>query len=327
MGLHRRVDVRVGYAVFVVACSAGTAACQRHVAATVAHHVVRFTTGTPGGGFQPLGRALAAAYERILPDISVQVRESPGSVSNVEAMQQATADFGFAFADVAYMAYAGRLTAGSAPFDRLRGIAVLQLTPLQVVVRAGSGIRDVGDLRGRRIGLGPPGSGTALTATLVLQAFGMDLPQVDAKMLRFNDAARSLVDGRLDAMFVNASYPAASVLSVAEAGGRLLEVGGPHIERLRLEYPFLRPTMIPADTYPHHPSPVHTIGVDNLFVCRRDLDDTTVYRLTKAFFDVLPQLAAEEESLRSMDLEQAPATPIPLHHGAARYYRERQLRR
>jgi len=82
---------------------------------------------------------------------------------------------GLAYADVAYVAFVGNLEGQPARFDRLRGMAVLQLAPVHLVVDAESGIRDVSGLRGRRVGVGTPGSGTALTATLVLNAFGIDM--------------------------------------------------------------------------------------------------------------------------------------------------------
>lgn len=320
------VGLRRGCSIASMAVVFGMA-CHERPMPPATRTTIRLTTGTPGAGFHPLGQALAAQYGQSLPDIKVEVRESAGSVSNVEALQQGSADIGFAFADVAYMAFSGRLSAGSSPFDRLRGMAVLQLTPLHIVVRGGSTINDIAGLRGRRVGLGPPGSGTALTASMVLQAFGIGTGDVRAESLRFNEASTRLIAGTLDAMFVNASYPAESVRSATGAGARLLTVGGPAIERLRHEYPFLRPTVIPAGTYPRYASPIRTIGSDTLLVCRSDLDEATVYRLTKAFFDVLPALVAEQESLRLMDLEEAPATPIRLHEGAARYYRERELSR
>ena len=125
----------------------------------------------PGAGFHPLGEALAQAYRSAFPDLNLEVIESPGLVRNVEAIQKGEADLGFAFADVAYVAFVGRL-AEHGPFARLRGMAVLQLNQLHVVVRAQSKIDGVAGLRGRRVGVGPPGSGTALTADLVLRAFG-----------------------------------------------------------------------------------------------------------------------------------------------------------
>jgi TRAP transporter TAXI family solute receptor len=266
---------------------------------------------------------LGRAYRVAFPQLTLEVSESPGAVRNVEAIEHGEADIGFAFADVAYVAFVGGL--GDTSFARLRGMAVLQLNPLHLVVRAGSGIHDVSALRGRRVGVGPPGSGTALTAGLVLRAFGIDPQAVHAELLPFNDASAKLTNGELDAMFVNASHPAESVTMATRSGAQLLAIEGAAVDRLRHDYPFLRLTAIPARTYPAHPAPVHTIGVDNLLVCRNDLDEELVYELTKTFFAALPTLVREQASLRLMDFAQVPATPIPLHEGAARYYREREL--
>jgi TRAP transporter TAXI family solute receptor len=312
-------------AVLVLAVSAY--ACRPAVPPRAAPALVRFSTGTPGGGFYPLGEGLARAYERSLQAVTFQINPTAGAVTNVEAIQRGDADLGFAFADVAYIAYVGRLGGAPGAFDRLRGIAVMQLTPVHLVVGRESGIREVGHLRGRRIGVGPPGSGTALTAELILQAFGIGESAVHVELLQFNDAADRLVKGTLDAMFDTAIYPAASVTAATRAGARLMPLAGPPIERLRHDYPFLRVTIIPRGTYPGAIETIHTIGVDSLLVCRRDLDETLVYDLTRRFFDALPSLSASQGALRFMDLDQAPATPIPLHDGAARFYRERELLR
>ncbi len=302
-------------------------ACRPATQAPAPPAVVRFSTGTPGGGFYPLGEGLARAYERLFESVTFQINPTAGAVTNVEAIQHDAADLGFAFADVAYMAYVGRLGEAAGAFDRLRGIAVLQLTPVHLMVGRDSRITKVGHLRGRRIGVGPPGSGTALTAGLILQAFGIAETAVDVEQLQFNEAAARLVDGTLDAMFDTAIYPAASVTVAAQAGAHLLPIAGPPIERLRHDYPFLRVTMIPRDTYPGVGDTVRTIGVDSLLVCRRDLDERLVYDLTRRFFEALPSLSSSQGALRFMDLDQAPATPIPLHDGAARFYRERELLR
>jgi TRAP transporter TAXI family solute receptor len=289
--------------------------------------VVRFTTGPLGGGFYPLGEGLARAYAVSLPNVTIERLPSGGAVANADAIQQGTADLGFAFSDVAYIAFGGGLGRGSRPYDRLRGIAVLQLTPLHFVVRAGSDIRGITDLRGRRVGVGLPGTGTALTIELLLTAFGLRQGDVQVENLSFDEAARRLVDGSLDAMFDAAIYPAESVDMATQAGARLLPLVGPSVERLRREYPFFRAAAIPRATYPGVPAAVRTIGVDSLLICSRDLDESLVHDLTKGFFDALPSLSSSVDALRFMDLEQSPATPIPLHPGAARFYRERELQR
>jgi uncharacterized protein len=302
-----------------------TGACTGAAAPPQPRPIVRLATGTPGGGFYPVGEGLARAYARSMPQVDVEIHASAGAVANVEAIQRGDADLGFAFADVAYIAFVGRLAGATGPFDRLRGIAVLQPTPVHLVVGRDTGIRAVSELRGRRIGFGPPGSGTALTAELVLQAFGFGSSAVRAETLPFNEAAARLVSGTLDAMFDNAIFPAESVRMATRAGARLIPLTGAPIERLRHEYPFLRVTVIPRDTYPRVSEAIHTIGVDSVLVCRSGLDEALVYDLTKRFFDALPSLSSTQDALRSIDLEQAPATAIPLHDGAARFYREREL--
>ena len=311
-----------------LACAAGvlaltSAGCRQPASVAPVRAVVRLTTGTPGAGFYPLGDALARGLRQAARSPDVQARDSAGSVANVEALQRGEADLGLSYADVAYMAFVGRLERHPQAFDDLRGIAVLELTPVHLVVRANSGVRDAADLRGRRIGVGLPGSGSALTADIVLAALGIDASAVRLEPLRYVEAGNRVAAGTLDAMFVTGGDPMASVRASTGAGARLVPLTGAAIERLRHEYPFFRPTVIPGGTYPGHPDPIQTIGVDNLLVCRRSLDESLVHDLTARFFEILPSLSI----LTSMDLDQAPAAPIPLHDGAARYYRERELSR
>lgn len=288
---------------------------------------VRFVTGTPGAGFYALGEGLAREFARALPHLTFDVLASDGAATNIEAIQRGEADIGLAHADVTYLAYTGRLDRARPPFTRLRGMAMLQLTRVHVVVRGGAGIRRVEDLRGRRISLGRPGYGSASTAALVLQAYGIGLDEVTVERLRYDEAATRLAVGTLDALLVTGTYPLAAVTAATRTGARVLPLDGVAIDRLRAAYPFFTPTTIPAGAYPNQPTTIRTIGVDSLLVCRADLDEATVHDLTQQLFEVLPTLSLPELSAASMDFAQASATPIPLHEGAARYYRERELLR
>lgn len=288
---------------------------------------IRLTSGIPGAGFHPLGAALRDSFARVLPSVAIDIQESPGAVRNLQALQRGQADLGFAFADVAYMAYTGGLEEEPKPFDRIRGIAVLQLTPLHLIVRQGSGIERLEDLAGHRVSLGPVGSGTALTSSIVVRAFGIDPHDLRMERRPFNDATDRLLAGTIDAAFVDAAYPADAVVHATRAGARILPVDGAAIARLRSSYPFLRVTAIPGGTYPNHERHVPTVGIDSVLVCRADLPEELVYELTRALFDSLPSLSAARTWLQEMDVAQAPATPIPLHDGARRYYRERELTR
>ena len=287
---------------------------------------IRITTGLPGMTFKPLGEALAHAFASVMPDVRFEVIETAGSVANLQRLESGDADLGFALADVAYTAFNGRGADFPTPAQKIRGVAVLHPSAVHVLVPAHSKARSIADLRGR-IGVGPAGSGTAVTSALLLNAFGVSQHDIENRALPFITASNALATGELDAAFVVAADPVDAVQRATSTGARLIEIGGEHIRRLRSEYPFLRPGTIPGGTYPREPRPIQTMLVDVLLLTRAELDDELVRRVTGVLFDVLPQLAAKNDFLRLMDIRRAPATPMPLHTGAALYYRERELSR
>ena len=134
-----------------------------------------------------------------------------------------------------------------------------------------------------------------------------------------------LAAGRIDAMFDNGVYEAASVSEALRAGAHLVPITGPRVDQLRQTYPFFKQAVIPRGMY-EQPSTVATIGVDSLLICRRDLSEQLVYELTARVFDVFRSLSASD-FFDLVELGQAAATPVPLHDGAARFFREQALMR
>lgn len=257
----------------------------------------------------------------VLPDIRFQIATQGGSsITSLQDLRQGTIDFSMPMADVAYLAYSGQLEEMPERFDQLRGMAVLALNPLHLVAGAHTAVREIRDLRGLKISLGPPGSAMAPIAEQLLKANGIGLHDVNSVRLPNPEFADKLARREIDAAFVTFVPPNAGVASVAKRGARLVEIAGPAVEELRTRYPYLKRTVIPRATYPNQHEPVHTIGVDALLVCRADLDERVVNKLLDAFFATRPATTPP-------DLERAPATPIPLHPGAARYYRQRELSR
>jgi TRAP transporter TAXI family solute receptor len=161
----------------------------------------------------------------------------------------------------------------------------------------------------------------------VLKAFAVE-PVTIKPLGSRAEAARGLKDGSLDAIVLPGYvYPDEVSQAVIKEGAYLVPIDGPAIEELRRESPFVRVVMIPRDIYPGQDRIIPTVGIDMLIVCRRDLDEQLAYRLTQQLFNVFPRLARIEATLRFLNLDEAPATPIPLHPGAARYFRERELSR
>jgi TRAP transporter TAXI family solute receptor len=154
----------------------------------------------------------------------------------------------------------------------------------------------------------------------------MNYSDLSAEFLSFAEVMPRLANETLDAGFVVASYPLSAIEEMnARVGVRVLPIPPDVASRIRTSYPFMRPVTIPANTYAHQSAELATVGIDNILVCRADLPDNLVYRLTKTLFESLPTLARDDNAARLIDPDQGPITPIPLHPGAARYYREREI--
>jgi hypothetical protein len=275
-----------------------------------------------------LGQALARILSARVGGVHARAQATPGSVFNVDAVESGLADIAFAQGDAAYSAFRQGTPHSQRPHAMLRAVAVLYTNVMQIVVRRGDSIRGVPDLKGRRVGMGPTGSNTELTARIVLEANGLAVSDLRAESLGFDEASSHLAEDTLDADFVMASFPAAAIASANEkVGVRLLPVEDAPVRWIRERYPFYRPTVIPRETYRGQAVDVRTVGVDNVLVCRASLPEDLVQRITGVLLGSLAELAQVHGAARGIDPEQAPAAVIPLHPGAARFSRERELLR
>ncbi len=259
--------------------------------------------------------ALAHAFSSAIPDLDVRFTEKDRGLDYVKALQRGEADIAFLFSDTAYLAFAGELDGQR--YDQLRGVAVLDPSPVYVVVRGGSEIRSIEDLRGQRVDVGAISSSTALIAETVLNALSIAVAKSHDG---FAKASTRLADGTLDAAFVIGNFPQERFNAALNRGARIISFSRANMEQLQRRHPFVRPILIRAGTL--EGTPVLTIALDRLMVCRSGLDGELVYEVTRSFFAALPDLAAAYTPLRQTNADDAPATPIPLHEGASRYYRE-----
>jgi TRAP transporter TAXI family solute receptor len=257
---------------------------------------------------------------RNFPQFSVQLTDIGDSEKRLAAVQQGSVDVTVATADETYLAFNGLLPGRSQSMDKIRGIALLHSAAVHLL--AGPVANSGRGLRGMRVVLGNPvGANTALGERLI-DSMGIDRSEIRGEFLPRSVAVERLLKGEVDAAILIGRPPQEPVVQALHGGARLLDIDGPEIDRLRVYYPLLGRTLIPRETYPGQHAPVHTIGVDLLLVCRSDLDSKLVYELTRAYFEQSPQNVRYET-----DPQRAPAVVIPLHPGAARYYREREVSR
>jgi uncharacterized protein len=272
---------------------------------------------------------LAREYGHAVPSVELRPYDAISSLDALEALQRGHADVGFIMADLSYLAYAGRLDGQTARFDRLRAVFASGVLPLQLVARRDSGIRSVSDLSGHSVAVGVRGSAIERVASVTLKAFGIPLTAITPKALPSMRAADALRAGTVQAMFVIGAFPgpapAEPVRVALNADAYLVPIDGPGADRLREMNRYMRLAVIPPATYRQQRDSISTIGVENLLICRSDLDEQLVYELTKGFFQAVPKSSPLVDAFRSMDVDQAATTSIPLHEGAARYYRERDL--
>jgi TRAP transporter TAXI family solute receptor len=263
-----------------------------------------------------------------LHDTHIDLRTTSGGVVVVSAVDGGQGELGLAQSDVVYLAYRRGIERNWYPHKNLRAIAVLWVNTFYVLVRRDSPFRSISDLKGRRVGIIVPGTSGEFSMRYVLSAYGMSYADVEPTFQPTNQLVPRLGLGEIDAVFSANPLMLTAARSLSETVPlRLLPISRTVINRLRGSYPFLEPVTIAANQLHGQNQPIETLGSEWLLVCRSDLSEDLVYQLTREFFAQLPALARDHGEAALIDPEQAPATPIPLHAGAARYYREREVLR
>ena len=263
-----------------------------------------------------------------LPQIHINLQTTSGGVVAVTAVDSGQGQLGLAQSDVVYIVYRRGIERNVYPHKNLRAIAVLWVNTFHVLVRRDSPFQSIDDLKGRRVGIIPPGTSGEFSTRIVLSAHGMSYADVQAIFEPTDSLVPKLASGQIDAVFsANPLILTATRALSRSIPLRMLPIGRDEVNLLRGSYPFLKPVTVAANELPGQNRPIETLGAEWLLVCRSDLSEDRVYELTREFFEQLPALARDHGEAALIDPEQAPAAPIPLHAGAARYYREREILR
>ncbi|MDX3327181.1 MULTISPECIES: TAXI family TRAP transporter solute-binding subunit [Streptomyces] len=284
-----------------------------------------FSTGVRSGVYQRYGQRLEGALAKDMPKVSIRLRTSEGSQQNIERVATGKADFTIATAD----AVATYLQSGKPGAGRLRGCVRLYDDYIQLVVPRDSGIREVADLRGKRVGVGQKGSGVLLVADRLMRAAGVD-PAADITPVQagIDTMPARLADGRLDAFFWSGGLPTAAVQSLSEKFAiRLVPLEEALVTELQAvggSTRYYRSAVMPADAYPQaqQGEAVPTVAVSNLLITTDRTDPLTTEAFTRTVIDSRDRIGREVHSAQLVDLRTAIYTdPLPLHEGARRYYR------
>jgi TRAP transporter TAXI family solute receptor len=328
---------------------AGTAAAlavgidRRAAAASTDIRFFRIGTGAPSGTYFPLGGEMANVLSNPpgsrdcakggacgVPGVIAVAQATQGSVENVEAVIKGQFESALCQADVASWAYSGTngfVKEGAHP--GLRALANLFAESVHIVVRADGPIRSVKDLKGKRVSLGEPESGTLADARVVLSGAGIGEKELKASYMKLSSAAAGLADGSVDGFFQVAGWPVPAITELAQnTPVRLLPIPADMGDRLRKKWNYLVQDRIPAGTYAGIDEDVETLGIGAEWITTDKIETDFAYQLVKALWHDSNQKMIEGGHPIGKRIKLAHAIDglaLPLHPGAEQFYREMGL--
>ena len=292
--------------------------------ALAAEQFINVLTGGTSGVYYPLGVALGNAIGKAMPASKASVQATKASVENLNLLQAGRGEIAFTLGDSLSDAWNGNEEAGfKTPLKKLRGIAAIYPNYIQIVARADAGIKTLADLKGKKISVGAPKSGTELNARAILNAAGItykDFAKVE--YLPFGESVELMKNRQLDVTLQSAGLGVASLRDLATSV-EIVVVSIPPDVIKKTNDPAYLAAAIPANTYKGQTADVPAAIVQNYLVTHDGVPADVVYEMTKTLWTSLDQLVAAHSAAKSIELKRAlDGMPVPLHPGAEKYYKE-----
>jgi TRAP transporter TAXI family solute receptor len=284
-------------------------------------------TGGTGGVWYPLGGAMANLLTKSVPGFQVTAEVTGGSVDNITLIRTGESALGFSMVDAAWDAYRGQ-----GKFKQkveLRTLAVFYPQKNHVVTLEGNGIEKMADLRGKRVSVGSPGSGSEIIALRLLEAYGIN-PDKDIIKQRLGvaEAVNALKDRKIDAFIHNAAVPIPAVTDLGATPGIRMKLidHADAAEAMNKKYgPLYSKGTLAAKTYPNQAQNNATVDVWAVLLADTKMSDKVAYDTVKTLFEKRAELVMVARDAEQMTFENQfiGATPIPFHPGALKYFAEK----
>lgn len=324
------MDARARTSAVLLMLALPLSTCAEPSGAARKEQQLTIAVGYRGGVAEDIGRALATSFQGSIPGLRVETRTARGVDGNLDALKSGQADLAFVDAEGAYVAYRQEKTGGQTA-QRVRAIAMLYPTAVQIFVKRDLNLSSIAQLRGRRVIVGAPDDYADKATRLILDSYGLNYDAVHPLFIWGTKAREALQSGEADALVFYTPFRSQTITDVSDnLDLDLLSVNHVNIGQMQSASErnhFLKTITIPRSTYSGQARDVLTIGDEILLLCRAELDEPLVTALTQTLFDSVPVLVQAHPAAGTIDVERGPNTSVPLHPGAARYYRERELPR
>ena len=294
--------------------------------AASAEDFISIATGGTAGTYYPIGGAIAKAVSDG-SDLKATAETGNASVANINQVSKGEIAVAFAQNDTAYWAYNGQ-EMFKEPRQNLRVVAALFPEHVQLIVTKEAGIKTMADLKGKRVSVGAPGSGVEADVQAIFKVAGLKYEDMKVDHLDFGATTNRFKDNQIDAGFVVAGYPTASIMDLANTKAvSLVSFDSDFMSALAKAHPYFVPDAIPAGTYQGMNEETNTPAVMALLITHEDVSEDVIYKFTKALFENLPTVHAAHAKAKEITLETAlTGLTAPLHPGAAKYYQEKGLK-
>lgn len=287
---------------------------------------VSIATGGTAGTYYPIGGAIAKAASNN-PAIKATAETGNASVANINLLGRGAIEVAFAQNDISYWAYNGEMMF-KAPMKNLRAVAALYPEHVQLLVTKDSKVNTITELKGKRVGVGAPGSGVEADVRALFQVAGITYDQMKVDFLDFGATTDRFKDNQIDAGFVVAGYPTASIMDLATSKDvTLVSFDDAYLQKLVKEHPYFVVSTIPAGTYKGIDKDIKTPAVKAVLLTHDGVSDDVIYAFTKGMFENLDTIHASHAKGKEITLETAlDGLTVPLHPGAARYFKEKGMK-
>lgn len=284
-------------------------------------------TGGTSGTYYPIGGAIASTVTKA-GKIQCTAETGNASVANMNLVATKAIEIAFVQNDITYWAVNGELMFQGKPMKNIRTVAALYPEHIHLVIAKDAGIKNFADLKGKRVGVGAPGSGVEGDVQAIFKVTGLtykDLRKAD--FLDFAATASRFKDNQIDAGFVVAGYPVAAIMDLTTTKDvDLLNFDDALLTKLNKQYPFLVKSNIPANTYRGITKNIATPAVMAILITHDEVPEQDVYDFTKAMFDGIADIHASHAKGKEINLKTAlEGLTAPLHPGAARFYKEKGM--